>query len=92
MAEDLTRLLREIERITAAPYVPSLQDLYNLAQNLDTTKFKIWSLQKPCQVGLLADVLVESLSRSRVALRLLSTFGELMIYKKYISAPGINLQ
>jgi hypothetical protein len=25
MAEDLTRLVREIERITAAPYVPSLQ-------------------------------------------------------------------
>lgn len=34
-----------------------------------------WALCKPCQVGLLADVLVDALSRSRVALPLITAFG-----------------
>lgn len=34
-----------------------------------------WVLCKPCQVGLLVDVLVEALSRSRVALPLITVFG-----------------
>ncbi|KAJ5572548.1 hypothetical protein N7450_009532 [Penicillium hetheringtonii] len=75
MAEATTRLAREIERVITAPYVPSLQDLYTLTNNVKPSKIKLWALQKPCQVGLLADVLVDSLSRSRVALPLLSAFA-----------------
>ncbi|KAJ5623107.1 hypothetical protein N7490_011712 [Penicillium lividum] len=75
MSQDLTRLVCEIERIVTAPYVPSLQDLHKLVQSSPSSIFKCWALQKPCQIGLLADVLVESLSRSRIALPLLSTFA-----------------
>lgn len=94
MAEGLTRLVREVERVVTAPYVPSLQvgrprlvpkkqsdnvldqDLYNLVQHSSSSAIASWALQKPCQVGLLADALVEGLSRSRVALPLLAAFGE----------------
>ncbi|KAJ5639522.1 uncharacterized protein N7484_007384 [Penicillium longicatenatum] len=74
MSQDLTHLVDEIERIVTAPYAPSLQDLYTLLQSRTTSTVKCWALQKPCQIGLLADVLVESLSRSRIALPLLSIF------------------
>ncbi|KAJ5538288.1 hypothetical protein N7494_007767 [Penicillium frequentans] len=75
MSQDLTHMVEEVERIVTAPYAPSLQDLYELVQSRTISTIKCWALQKPCQIGLLADVLVESLSRSRIALPLLSTFA-----------------
>ncbi|KAJ5220074.1 hypothetical protein N7468_009278 [Penicillium chermesinum] len=75
MAQDISRLVREVERVVTAPYVPSLQDLYALVQTDARLKIRYWSTQKPCQVGLLVDVLVDALSRSRIALPLLSVFG-----------------
>ncbi|KAJ5153256.1 uncharacterized protein N7482_009734 [Penicillium canariense] len=65
MAEELTRLTSEIERVVTAPYVPSLQNLHYLVQASSSSIVDSWVLHKPCQVGLLADVLVEGLSRSR---------------------------
>ncbi|KAJ5111119.1 hypothetical protein N7532_001654 [Penicillium argentinense] len=81
MAEDTMRLVREIERVVTAPYVPSLQDLYELVQRVAPSKVEVWALQKPCQVGLLTDVLMEGLSRSRAALPLLSAFARMTCFR-----------
>ncbi|KAJ5930443.1 hypothetical protein N7466_005936 [Penicillium verhagenii] len=91
MSRDLTRLVDEIERIVTAPYVPSLQDLYELVRNDFSSILKCWALQKPCQIGLLADVLVEGLSRSRIALPLLSIFASKVSFRDAILLrhPGI---
>ncbi|CAG8898917.1 unnamed protein product [Penicillium egyptiacum] len=75
MAEQLAQLVREVERIVTAPYVPSLQDLNDLVQRSQSSTFGAWAFCKPCQVGLLADVLIEALSRSRVALPLITAFA-----------------
>ncbi|KAL2706106.1 hypothetical protein AAEP93_001356 [Penicillium crustosum] len=75
MAEQLAQLVREVERLVTAPYVPSLQDLHDLVQQSKSSTIGAWALCKPCQVGLLADVLVEALSRSRVALPLITAFA-----------------
>ncbi|KAJ5594296.1 uncharacterized protein N7459_000504 [Penicillium hispanicum] len=75
MTDEVARLVREIERVVTASYVPSLQDLYGLAQGASPYAIKCWAMQKPCQVGLLVDVLVDGLPRSRVALPLLSLFA-----------------
>lgn len=47
-----------------------------MIQHSPSTAIESWVLQKPCQVGLLADALVEGLSRSRVALPIMTAFGE----------------
>ncbi|KAJ9490401.1 hypothetical protein VN97_g2849 [Penicillium thymicola] len=75
MAEQLAQLVREVERLVTAPYVPSLQDLHDLVQQSKFSTIGAWALSKPCQVGLLADVLVEALSRSCVALPLITAFA-----------------
>ncbi|KAJ5800931.1 uncharacterized protein N7518_002999 [Penicillium psychrosexuale] len=75
MAEQLAQLVCEVERLVTAPYVPSLQDLYDLVQHTKSSTIGTWALCKPCQVGLLADVLIEALSRSLVALPLITAFA-----------------
>ncbi|KGO75270.1 hypothetical protein PITC_001340 [Penicillium italicum] len=75
MAEQLAQLVCEVERLVTAPYVPSLQDLYDLVQQIQSSAIGAWALCKPCQVGLLADVLIEALPRSRVALSLITAFA-----------------
>ncbi|KAJ5885148.1 hypothetical protein N7495_009658 [Penicillium taxi] len=75
MVEELSNFIAEIERIVTAPYIPLLLDLYDLTRQSSSTTISRWANQKPCQVGLLADVLVEGLSRSRVSLPLLSIFS-----------------
>ncbi|KAJ5162174.1 hypothetical protein N7492_007566 [Penicillium capsulatum] len=75
MTDEISRLVGEVERVVTAPYVPALQDLHDLAGNTSSFTIKYWALQKPCQVGLLVDVLVEALSRSRVALPLVTAFA-----------------
>ncbi|KAJ5711034.1 hypothetical protein N7488_005190 [Penicillium malachiteum] len=74
MTEDHLNLVEEIERIVTASYIPSLQDLNRLVESGGPSAIKYWALQKPCQISLLADVLVEGLSRSKTALPLLSCF------------------
>ncbi|CAI7625521.1 unnamed protein product [Penicillium discolor] len=81
MAEQLAQLVREVERLVTAPYVPSLQDLHDLVQQSTSSTIGAWALCKPCQVGLLADVLVEALSRSRVALPLITAFASISSFK-----------
>ncbi|OOQ81565.1 hypothetical protein PEBR_42457 [Penicillium brasilianum] len=81
MAEEITRLTREVERVVTAPYVPSLQDLHSLIQTSALSTLRFWALHKPCQVGRLAEVLLESLSRSRVALPLLAAFARIEIFR-----------
>ncbi|CEJ57176.1 hypothetical protein PMG11_05880 [Penicillium brasilianum] len=81
MAEEITRLTREVERVVTAPYVPSLQDLHSLIQTSALSTLRFWTLHKPCQVGRLAEVLLESLSRSRVALPLLAAFARIEIFR-----------
>ncbi|KAJ6111937.1 hypothetical protein N7523_007998 [Penicillium sp. IBT 18751x] len=78
---ELVCLVREIERVVTAPYAPSLLDLYDLAQRVATSAIDSWALQKSCQVGLLADTFVEGLSRSRVALPLLSVFAHTTVFR-----------
>ncbi|KAJ5118887.1 hypothetical protein N7448_010594 [Penicillium atrosanguineum] len=74
-------LVREIECVVTAPYAPSLQGLNDLAQRVTTSTIDSWALQKPCQVDLLADAFVEGLSRSRVALPLLSVFAHTTVFR-----------
>ncbi|KAJ5357534.1 hypothetical protein N7541_004692 [Penicillium brevicompactum] len=73
--EQLAQLVREVERVVTAPYVPSLQGLYDLLQQGCLSSIELWALCKPCQVGLIADVLVDALSRSRVAAPLIAAFA-----------------
>ncbi|RJE21573.1 hypothetical protein PHISCL_06093 [Aspergillus sclerotialis] len=75
MPDNFILLVREVERLVTAPYVPSLQDLYDTVRDTPSTVLAAWASCKPCQVGLLVDVLVEGLSRSSIALELLCTFG-----------------
>ena len=51
------------------------QGLYDLLQQGCLPSIELWALCKPCQVGLIADVLVDTLSRSRVAVPLIAAFG-----------------
>ncbi|KAL4805532.1 hypothetical protein BDV18DRAFT_141187 [Aspergillus unguis] len=76
MAETLALLNNEVERLVNAPYAPSLQDIYSLTQQAPSTAVACWVAQKPCQIGPLVDVLVDSLSRSRFALPLLTSFAQ----------------
>ncbi|KAJ6009346.1 hypothetical protein N7522_004362 [Penicillium canescens] len=75
MAEQLALVVREVERLVTAPYVPSLQDLYGIFQQCSSSTLESWAFCKPCQVSALGDVLVEALSRSRVALPLITAFS-----------------
>ncbi|KAJ5555083.1 hypothetical protein N7535_007528 [Penicillium sp. DV-2018c] len=77
MTERHVELVREVERVVTAPYVPALQDLNDLIcrRTLSTNEISLWAISKPCQVGLLADVLIEALSRSLVALTLITVFA-----------------
>ncbi|KAL3453976.1 hypothetical protein BJX65DRAFT_81687 [Aspergillus insuetus] len=68
-------LSREVERLVTVTYAPSLQNLYNLTQEVTPTLIDSWASHKPCQVGALAEVLVDGLSRSRLALPILASFG-----------------
>ncbi|KAK4865430.1 hypothetical protein LT330_009541 [Penicillium expansum] len=81
MAEQLAQLVREVERLVTAPYVPSLQDLHDLVHQSKPSKIGAWAFSKPCQVGLLADVLIEALSRSRVALSLITAFASTLSFR-----------
>ncbi|KAJ6087323.1 hypothetical protein N7467_006237 [Penicillium canescens] len=75
MVEQLALVVREVERLVTAPYVPSLQDLYGIFQQCSSSTIESWAFCKPCQVSALGDVLVEALSRSRVALPLITAFS-----------------
>ncbi|CAG7964363.1 unnamed protein product [Penicillium nalgiovense] len=79
--EQLAQLMREVERIVTAPYVPSLQDLHDLVHQNQSLTIGAWAFCKPCQVGLLADVLIEALSRSRVALPLITAFASTSTFR-----------
>lgn len=57
----------------------SFQDLHDIVQDTPPAVIASWASCKPCQVGLLVDVLVEGLSRSNTALDLLGTFGECLM-------------
>ncbi|KAJ5510323.1 hypothetical protein N7453_002426 [Penicillium expansum] len=81
MAEQLAQLVREVERLVTAPYVPSLQDLHDLVHQSKPSTIGAWAFSKPCQVGLLADVLIEALSRSRVALSLITAFASTLSFR-----------
>ncbi|KAL6237095.1 hypothetical protein BDW75DRAFT_205168 [Aspergillus navahoensis] len=74
MSDTSFLLGREVERLVNAPYAPSLQELYSLTQQAPSAVV-IWASQKPCQVAALVDVLVDGLSRSRLALPLLASFA-----------------
>ncbi|KAE8147796.1 hypothetical protein BDV25DRAFT_168864 [Aspergillus avenaceus] len=71
----------EVERLITAPYAPSLQDLYDLLQHTSSASLVSWASRKPCQTGALVDVLVDGLSRSGLALRLLSTFASVAVVR-----------
>ncbi|CEL07837.1 hypothetical protein ASPCAL10991 [Aspergillus calidoustus] len=77
-------LRREVERLVTATYAPSLQNLYNLTQEVTPTLIDSWASHKPCQVGALAEVLVDGLSRSRLALSILSSFGRAPGFRDYL--------
>ncbi|KAJ5124200.1 uncharacterized protein N7515_008025 [Penicillium bovifimosum] len=81
MPELLAQLVREVERVVTAPYAPSLQDLNELVHQRRQSTISSWAISKPCQVGLLADVLVEALSRSRVALPLITVFASASAFR-----------
>ncbi|KAJ0422163.1 hypothetical protein BJY00DRAFT_281111 [Aspergillus carlsbadensis] len=68
-------LCREVERLVTATYAPSLQNLYSLTQEVTPTLIDSWASHKPCQVGALAEVLLDGLSRSRLALPIIASFG-----------------
>ncbi|KAL3471301.1 hypothetical protein BJX99DRAFT_30692 [Aspergillus californicus] len=72
MQDTFLLLVREAERLVTAPYAPALQDLHSLTQRASPSIVSSWAAHKPCQVGALADVLVDSLSRSRFALPLIA--------------------
>ncbi|KAL4754801.1 hypothetical protein BDW72DRAFT_165377 [Aspergillus terricola var. indicus] len=74
MPDTFFLLGHEVERLVNAPYAPSLQDLYSLAEQAPLAVVT-WASQKPCQVAALVDVLVDGLSRSRSALPLLTSFA-----------------
>lgn len=46
-----------------------------MVQQTQSSTIGAWAFCKPCQLGLLADVFIEALSRSRVALPLITAFG-----------------
>ncbi|KAI9039174.1 uncharacterized protein KD926_009924 [Aspergillus affinis] len=77
MADNLSGLGREVERLVTAPYAPSLQDLHALVQSSSIASLSSWASRKPCQVGVLADILVDGLSRSNFTLDLIRTFARL---------------
>ncbi|KAH8426462.1 uncharacterized protein LDX57_004200 [Aspergillus melleus] len=77
MADNLSGLGREVERLVTAPYAPSLQDLHAFVQGSSTASLSSWASHKPCQVGALADILVDGLSRSNFALDLVRAFARL---------------
>ncbi|KAJ5624526.1 hypothetical protein N7510_000835 [Penicillium lagena] len=81
MAGELSHFVRKVERLVTAPYVPSLQDLHEAVQNSSPSVIDLWASHKTCQVGLLADVLVDGLSRSRVALPLVTVFASTPVFR-----------
>ncbi|ODM18484.1 hypothetical protein SI65_06355 [Aspergillus cristatus] len=81
MQDRLIPLLREVERVVTAPYVPSLQDLYGIVCNVSFPAIGSWSFCKPCQVAALVDVLVDGLSYSNVALELIGVFASVAAFR-----------
>ncbi|KAL4892920.1 hypothetical protein BDV59DRAFT_178968 [Aspergillus ambiguus] len=79
MQDTINALGREVQRIVTAPYAPSLQDLYGIANRASSTQVNSWVSHKPCQVAALVDVLVDGLSRSGYALNLLQVFTQASI-------------
>ncbi|KAL4906854.1 hypothetical protein BDW74DRAFT_189963 [Aspergillus multicolor] len=81
MSDTFLLLSREVERLVNAPYAPSLQDLYRLTQQVSSTTISSWVFQKPCQIGPLVDVLVDGLSRSRLALPSITRFAQVQEFR-----------
>ncbi|PLB52423.1 hypothetical protein P170DRAFT_378212 [Aspergillus steynii IBT 23096] len=81
MADSFPGLGREVERLVTAPYAPSLQDLHGLVQDSSPASLSSWALYKPCQVGALADILVDGLFRSNFALGLIGAFARLEAFR-----------
>ncbi|KAE8359358.1 hypothetical protein BDV27DRAFT_168588 [Aspergillus caelatus] len=81
MQDSADLLWREVERLITAPYAPSLQDLYDLVQHTPNVSLRSWASHKPCQVGPLVDALIDGLSRSSLALHLISTFTSLAAFR-----------
>ncbi|OJJ43467.1 hypothetical protein ASPZODRAFT_161688 [Penicilliopsis zonata CBS 506.65] len=77
-------LVREVERLVTAPYAPSLQDLHALVHDASSGNLHAWAAAKPCQVGLLVDVLVEGLSRSTFALPLLASLASVPLFRNAV--------
>ncbi|KAL2853946.1 hypothetical protein BJY01DRAFT_51347 [Aspergillus pseudoustus] len=72
---DTIPLSREVERLVTATYAPSLQDLYSLTQAATPALINSWASRKPCHLVALAEVLIDGLSRSRLALPILASFA-----------------
>ncbi|KAB8236874.1 uncharacterized protein BDW43DRAFT_323170 [Aspergillus alliaceus] len=81
MQDSVDLIGREVERLITAPYAPSLQDLYDLAQHTSSASLHSWASHKSCQVGALVDALVDGLSRSSRALHLIGTFASLSTFR-----------
>ncbi|KAA8645707.1 uncharacterized protein ATNIH1004_007126 [Aspergillus tanneri] len=72
MKDKLSRLGCEVERLVTAQYAHSLQELHELVQHASTASLSSWAAQKPCQLGALAHIVVDGLSRSSYALHLVA--------------------
>ncbi|CRG82883.1 Intracellular protein transport protein USO1 [Talaromyces islandicus] len=72
MQESIYGVIREVERIVTAPYAPSLNKLELIVEDVSQAVLHQWADCKPCQVSLLAAVILEQLPYS---LKLLSRFG-----------------
>lgn len=75
MPDRLLPLTREVERLLTAPYVPALQDFYDIVHRCSPPEIRSWAFCKPCQVGPLGDLLVQALSHSALSLQLLCNFA-----------------
>ncbi|PKY07830.1 hypothetical protein P168DRAFT_3101 [Aspergillus campestris IBT 28561] len=84
MSDQSIALGREVERLITAPYAPSLQDLYGITQSCSLGVIQSWASRKPCQIGALADVVVDGLSRSNFAVRLLGAFARVESFRNVL--------
>ncbi|KAJ9273811.1 hypothetical protein DTO212C5_90 [Paecilomyces variotii] len=76
MADRLPHLIREIEHVVTAPYIPVLQDLQELVSNCPLNVLEVWASCKPCQVALLAQKLLEAIPCSSASLPLICAFAQ----------------
>ncbi|KAH8703721.1 hypothetical protein BGW36DRAFT_404049 [Talaromyces proteolyticus] len=76
MQENVPCLIREVERVVTTPYAPALntwvQKLEAIVENIPNVALRQWADCKPCQVLLLAAVIIEQMPYS---LKLLTKFG-----------------